>query len=215
MPLNAARMTNYARMLLQDIPCSAIISSSFRNRPPKAVQFTAAQNRSYSIMNRAKREAGLLPGATLRKQKEETKQNRKETESRPEKPVNLTIRHPISATERMVKLPASFEQPDNPRLCKVALLGAANAGKSTIINSLIGENISVVSARAHTTRERILASWTKDNYQVVFLDTPGIIYGRNQSKMNRNLVNASWQSLIEADHCKLNSMWDIWGLPTY
>ncbi|KAI9283864.1 P-loop containing nucleoside triphosphate hydrolase protein [Umbelopsis sp. AD052] len=151
-------------------------------------------------MNRAKREAGLLPATTHRGQKEEPKKKQKEIESKPEKPVNLTIRHPISPTERMVKVPVSFQQPYNPRLCKVALLGAANAGKSTIINSLIGENISVVSARAHTTRERILASWTKDNNQVVFLDTPGIIYGRNQSKMNRNLVNASWQSLIEADH---------------
>jgi predicted GTPase len=203
MPLNAARMSNLAGMLLQDIPCSALISSSFRVRPSKAVQFAISPNRSYSIMNRAKREAGLLPATTHRGQKEETKKNRKDIESRPEKPVSLTIRHPISPTERMVKVPASFQQPDNPRLSKVALLGAANAGKSTIINSLIGENISVVSARAHTTRERILASWTKDNYQVVFLDTPGIIYGRNQSKMNRNLVNASWQSLIEADHCRL------------
>lgn len=209
MPLNAARTTTYARMLLQDIPCSTMIRSIFWKCPSKAVHLKVAQNRSYSIMTRAKREAGLLPAATHRELKEETKRNRKETKNRPEKPVNLTIRQPVSASDRMVKVPAPFEQPDNPRLCKVALLGAANAGKSTIINSLVGENISVVSARAHTTRERILASWTKDNYQVVFLDTPGIIYGRNQSKMNRNLVNASWQSLKEADHCKFNSMWDI------
>lgn len=150
-------------------------------------------------MNRAKREAGLLPATTYAKPREEAKEKRRISEK--EKTTPAVIRRPINPTERIVKVPVPFTQPDNPRLCKVALLGAANAGKSTLINSLIGENVSVVSARAHTTRERILAAWTKDNYQVVFLDTPGVIYGRNQSKMNRNLVNASWQSLKEADHC--------------
>jgi GTP-binding protein Era len=165
-------------------------------------------------MHRAKREAGLLPPAIQREQKKDIKEKNKTIGNKQDIPANMTIRHPISPTERMVKVPEPFQQPDNPRLCKIALLGAANAGKSTLINSLIGENISVVSARAHTTRERILASWTKDNYQVVFLDTPGIIYGRNQSKMNRNLVNASWQSLKEADHCKFIYM-QFCFYPTY
>lgn len=157
----------------------------------------------YSIMHRAKREAGLLPKTTYSENKKEANKKINKDDQKVENPAPAIIRRPISPTERVVKVPTPFTQPANPRLCKVALLGAANAGKSTLINSLIGENISVVSARAHTTRERILAAWTKDNYQIVFLDTPGVIYGRNQSKMNRNLVNASWQSLQEADHCSL------------
>ncbi|GAB5587659.1 hypothetical protein Unana1_02559 [Umbelopsis nana] len=151
-------------------------------------------------MHRAKREAGLLPNTTYSGNKKEANKKINKDDQKVENPAPAIIRRPISPTERVVKVPTPFTQPANPRLCKVALLGAANAGKSTLINSLIGENISVVSARAHTTRERILAAWTKENYQIVFLDTPGVIYGRNQSKMNRNLVNASWQSLQEADH---------------
>ncbi|KAG2180115.1 hypothetical protein INT43_003903 [Umbelopsis isabellina] len=149
-------------------------------------------------MSRAKRVAGLQPTEgpqALKGNKEHKKSVNKST-----KVLSHGIRKPVSPIERLVKVPDTFTQPNDPRLCKIALLGAANAGKSTLVNSLIGDNISVVSARAHTTRERILAVWTKDNHQIVFLDTPGVIYGRNQGKMNRTLVNASWQSLTEADH---------------
>lgn len=196
---SASHRTSSIGILLRDLSHSSL-NGSARGSPSCLCQprFNT-QLKRYSIMNRAKREAGLLPVTTYAKPREEAKEKQRISEK--EKTTPAVIRHPINPTERIVKVPVPFTQPDNPRLCKVALLGAANAGKSTLINSLIGENVSVVSARAHTTRERILAAWTKDNYQVVFLDTPGVIYGRNQSKMNRNLVNASWQSLQEADHC--------------
>lgn len=156
--------------------------------------------RCYSIMSRAKREAGLQ--STEGDQALRGKKEHKKTDNKSPKVSSHEIRKPVSPIERLVKVPDTFIQPNDPQLCKIALLGAANAGKSTLVNSLIGDNISVVSARAHTTRERILAVWTKENHQIVFLDTPGVIYGRNQGKMNRTLVNASWQSLTEADHRK-------------
>ncbi|RUS34819.1 P-loop containing nucleoside triphosphate hydrolase protein [Jimgerdemannia flammicorona] len=112
---------------------------------------------------------------------------------------------PVDTASRMIKIRTSFEQPQNPHLVKVAVLGAANAGKSTLVNQIVGEQISIVSPKAHTTRERVLAVCTQDNKQIVFLDTPGVIPGRNRARMNRELVNASWHSLNEADHRKYDA----------
>ena len=56
----------------------------------------------------------------------------------------------------------------------VAVVGRANAGKSTLINVLVGEKIAIVSPKPQTTRERILGVLTTEEYQIVFEDTPGI-----------------------------------------
>lgn len=104
-------------------------------------------------------------------------------------------------------------------MLRVAVIGAANAGKSTLVNKLIGEEVykkktllsdddvadlyekvSGVSPKAHTTRERVLAVLTEGQHQIVFLDTPGIIPDRNHAQMNRTLATSSWRSLDEADH---------------
>ncbi|SAL99930.1 hypothetical protein [Absidia glauca] len=102
--------------------------------------------------------------------------------------------------ERLIKPIKEFTQPDNPHMIKVAVIGAPNAGKSTLVNKLIGEEVSIVSPKSHTTRERILAILSQDNYQVVFLDTPGIISPKAKENMNRSITTSSWRSLDEADH---------------
>lgn len=61
----------------------------------------------------------------------------------------------------------------------VAVIGKANAGKSTLINVMVGEKVSIVSPKPQTTRDRILGVLTEEDYQIVFVDTPGIYKARN------------------------------------
>ena len=75
-----------------------------------------------------------------------------------------------------------------------ALVGKTNVGKSTLLNSLLEEKVTIVSNRAQTTRNLIRAIFTSDKSQIVFLDTPGIHYavgelGKKMNKISRNTVN--------------------------
>ncbi|KAK9765261.1 hypothetical protein K7432_006537 [Basidiobolus ranarum] len=102
-----------------------------------------------------------------------------------------------------VKLPQVYEnieQPPNPHLLRVAIIGAANAGKSTMVNQLVGDEISIVSERPQTTRERILGVMTEENTQIVFLDTPGVIPNKNRLRLVREIVSAPWHTINEAEH---------------
>jgi len=69
----------------------------------------------------------------------------------------------------------------------VNIVGKPNVGKSTLMNGLMGEKLSIVTSKAQTTRHRIFGIWNDENYQIVFSDTPGIIQKpayELQSKMN-------------------------------
>lgn len=61
----------------------------------------------------------------------------------------------------------------------VAVIGKANAGKSTLVNVLVGEKIAIVSPKPQTTRDRIMGVLTREAHQIVFVDTPGIYRHRN------------------------------------
>ena len=61
-----------------------------------------------------------------------------------------------------------------------SIVGCPNAGKSTLINTLVGQKIAIVTDRAQTTRNRITGVLTRDGYQMIFLDTPGLTHPRNK-----------------------------------
>ena len=75
----------------------------------------------------------------------------------------------------------------------VAVVGRANAGKSTLINVLVGEKVAIVSPKPQTTRDRILGVLTTNDYQIAFVDTPGIYKADNllNSVMQKTTADAS------------------------
>ena len=79
----------------------------------------------------------------------------------------------------------------------VAILGAPNAGKSTLLNRFVGEKISIVSPKPQTTRMRVLGVLTEKETQIAFIDTPGIFEPKR--RLDRAMVKVAWQSLEDAD----------------
>jgi GTP-binding protein Era len=79
----------------------------------------------------------------------------------------------------------------------VALIGAPNAGKSTLVNQLVGGKISIVSHKVQTTRARIRAITIEGASQVVFVDTPGIFLPKR--RLDEAMVQAAWSSAGDAD----------------
>src|SRR6478752_5377329 len=79
----------------------------------------------------------------------------------------------------------------------VNIFGRPNAGKSTLLNALIGEKLAIVSSKVQTTRHRIKGILTGDDYQVIFSDTPGII--EPKYKLHEKMMLAVKASLGDAD----------------
>jgi len=80
----------------------------------------------------------------------------------------------------------------------VALIGKPNTGKSTLMNSLVGEKLSITAHRPQTTRHQILGIKTSDNYQCIFVDTPGIHDSRKKA-IHRYMNRAATSMLEDAD----------------
>lgn len=79
----------------------------------------------------------------------------------------------------------------------VAIIGAPNAGKSTLVNALVGTKVSIVSRKVQTTRMRIRGVAMQGSSQVVLVDTPGIFQPRR--RLDRAMVQAAWMGADEAD----------------
>ena len=80
----------------------------------------------------------------------------------------------------------------------VALLGAPNAGKSTLINALVGSKVSIVTPKVQTTRARITAIAMHGQAQIVFVDTPGI-FNKTKQRLEKAMVAAAWSGAEDAD----------------
>jgi len=79
----------------------------------------------------------------------------------------------------------------------VNIVGSPNVGKSTLMNQLIGEKLSIVTSKAQTTRHRILGIVNDENYQIVFSDTPGVV--NSAYKLHENMMEYVNASIQDAD----------------
>jgi GTPase len=79
----------------------------------------------------------------------------------------------------------------------VNILGNPNVGKSTIMNALVGERLSIITAKAQTTRHRIMGIVNGDDFQIVYSDTPGIL--KPQYKLQETMMNCVDSALSDAD----------------
>ncbi|XP_034540383.1 GTPase Era, mitochondrial [Notolabrus celidotus] len=101
--------------------------------------------------------------------------------------LSLLLRHP--------------DQPANPKVLKVAVIGAPNAGKSTLSNQLLGRKVFAVSKKVHTTRTRALGVLTEDDTQIILLDTPGLttVSKVRRHHLEKSLLVDPWNTVKEAD----------------
>ena len=79
----------------------------------------------------------------------------------------------------------------------VAVIGAPNAGKSTLVNALVGQKVAIVSPKAQTTRSRLMGIAIEGDAQILLVDTPGIFQPRR--RLDRAMVAAAWTSAQDAD----------------
>ena len=79
----------------------------------------------------------------------------------------------------------------------VTLIGAPNAGKSTLMNAMVGQKVSIVTPKVQTTRSRIRGIAMQDDSQIIFVDTPGIFSPKR--RLDRAMVNAAWQGAADND----------------
>jgi GTP-binding protein Era len=79
----------------------------------------------------------------------------------------------------------------------VGVIGKANVGKSTLVNSIVGQKIAITSPKPQTTRKKARAVFTDDRGQIVFLDTPGI--HKSRSKLGDYMMSSAWSTFADAD----------------
>lgn len=79
----------------------------------------------------------------------------------------------------------------------VALMGPANAGKSTLLNAMIGQKVTIVTPKPQTTRNQIVGILTDEHAQIIFMDTPGVSQLRGH--LSKTMIQAAWRSLDQAD----------------
>jgi GTP-binding protein Era len=79
----------------------------------------------------------------------------------------------------------------------VSIVGNPNVGKSTIMNALVGEKLSIITSKSQTTRHRIMGIVNGEDFQIVYSDTPGVL--KPSSKLHESMLKFSKSSLEDAD----------------
>ena len=92
-------------------------------------------------------------------------------------------------------------EPEQTRCGYVALIGAPNSGKSTLLNRLVGQKLAIVTPKAQTTRARQLGIAIESGTQIIYVDTPGIFAPRR--RLDRAMVAAAWSGAADADETML------------
>lgn len=90
---------------------------------------------------------------------------------------------------------------DQTSCAVIAVIGAPNAGKSTLVNSIVGAKVSIVTQKVQTTRARIRGILVEEECQLVFIDTPGIFIPKR--RLDRAMVAAAWEGIEGADQTLL------------
>jgi GTP-binding protein Era len=91
------------------------------------------------------------------------------------------------------------QEPSNATSLQVAMVGAPNAGKSTLVNRLVGQKVSIVSSKSQTTREKTIGVFTLDSIQLIFMDTPGIVRIEDANKIQRAIIIEAWNTMRISD----------------
>lgn len=84
------------------------------------------------------------------------------------------------------------------KIIHVALTGLPNAGKSTLMNALIGQKVSIVTPKAQTTRNKTLGIFNYNDTQMIFIDTPGLL--TPEKALHRTMMKAAWAGVNEAEY---------------
>lgn len=108
---------------------------------------------------------------------------------------------PPDSGEQLSLLLRDPDQPVNPKVLKVAIIGSPNAGKSTLSNQLLGRKVFAVSKKVHTTRTRARGVLTEDDTQIILLDTPGLttVSKVKRHQLEKSLLMDPWNTVKEAD----------------
>ncbi|KAI9217562.1 P-loop containing nucleoside triphosphate hydrolase protein [Blastocladiella britannica] len=169
--------------------------------------------RAMSIMARAKMRAGLpetpearprfRPTPSLVAQPSDAPTSRTTVVAPPPPTLSGLLPTPVAPPSLLHSLPSVetvHAQPIGAKCLQAALLGPANAGKSSLVNAVTGHNSCIVSPLAQTTRERVTSVWNDGPTQIVFLDTPGVVDAQHRAKVSRSVITAPWSAVPNAQH---------------
>jgi GTP-binding protein Era len=108
------------------------------------------------------------------------------------------IRSPVPTSAKLFAQSLSFKQPANPRRLRVALVGAPNAGKTSLLNRVLNQPVGAVSSKKNTTRESIVGILTQENVQLEFVDCPGILPYDGTTEC-KELTAEAWKNFNDSD----------------